>query len=137
MLAPPNEETPVWIEAEADETTLASIPTKGELRLLGTSVDSTLLTAVELDSWPILPPKGDSEMNVGAEFLFSEDVAEMVEAPKLPNRMETLEAMVAVNAGTPILVTLCRPAAEIGDAFKPVKTAVTLSLTMVIDDSEP
>ena len=102
-------------------------------------MDTTLGIIVEPDSWPTLPPKGDSEMNVGAELWFPEDVAEFNEAPGLPKKMLTLEAMVAVKAGTPIVValTLCRPAAEVEEASKPVDTAVTLFPTMVMDDSDP
>ena len=51
--------------------------------------------------------------------------------------MLTLEAMVAVKAGTPIAVALCRPVAEVEEASKPVDTAVTLFPTMVMDDSDP
>lgn len=65
-------------------------------------------------------------MNVGVELPFSEGVAGAVDAPKLPNSTLTLEAMVALRAGTPVSVVLCRPVAEAEEASEPVKTAVTL-----------
>ena len=136
-LTPLDSDLPVWTEAVADETTLASMPMIAEPRLLCTSVDTTLGIIVEPDSWPTLPPKGDSEMNVGVELWFPEDVAEFNETPGLPKKMLTLEAMVAVKAGTPIAVALCRPVAEVEEASKPVDTAVTLFPTMVMDDSDP
>ena len=80
-LAPPDSELPVGIEAVADRTTLASIPTVAEPRLLGTPEDTTLGIVIEPESWPTSPPKGDSEMKVGVALSFSEDVAGMVEAP--------------------------------------------------------
>lgn len=105
--------------------------------LLGTSVDCRVGTAVELNSWPTSPPKGDSEMNVGVVPPFMEDVAEMFEVPRLPTRTLTLDAMVAVIAETPIDVVLSRPAAEIEEAPKPMSTAVTLFSMMLMDDSDP
>lgn len=65
-------------------------------------------------------------MNVGVEFSFSEGVAGAVDAPKLPSSTLTLEAMVAVKAGTLVSVALFRPAAEAEETSEPVKTAVTL-----------
>lgn len=127
-LTPLDSDLLVWTEAVADETTLASMPMIAEPRLLCTSVDTTLGIMVEPDSWPTLPPKGDSEMNVGVELWFPEDVAEFKEAPGLPKKMLTLEATVAVKAGT---------VAEVEEASKPVDTAVTLFPTMVMDDSDP
>ena len=62
MLAPPDSELPVGIEVVADKTTLASIPTVAEPRLLGTPEDTTLGIVIEPDTWPTSPPKGDSEM---------------------------------------------------------------------------
>ena len=134
-LTPLDSDLPVCTEAVADETTLASMI--AEPRLLCTSVDTTLGIIVEPDSWPTLPPKGDSEMNVGVELWFLEDVAEFNEAPGLPKKMVTLEAMVAVKAGTPIAVALCGPVTKVEEASKPVDTAVTLFPTMVMDDSDP
>ena len=108
----------------ADETTFASVPKTIEPRLLGTSMDITVGTAAELDSWPTSPPKGDREMNVGVEPSFSDVLAEMFETPTLPNRR--LDAMVGVDSGSPVLVVLCRPAPEVEEASKLVTTAVTL-----------
>lgn len=102
---------------------LAAPPTSVEVGTLN-SMDPTFGTAVEADSWPTSPPKGDSEMNVGVEP--SEDAVEMVEAPRLPNRTLTFDAMVAVKEGIPTSVVLCRPAAEVGEASTPVNTAVAL-----------
>lgn len=102
----------------ADGTTLASIPKTIEPRLLGTSMDITVGTAAELDSWPTSPPKGDREMNVGVELSFSDVLA------ALPDRR--FDAMVAVDSGSPVLVVLCRPTPEVEEASKPVTTAVTL-----------
>lgn len=65
-------------------------------------------------------------MNVGVELSFSEGVAGAVDAPKPPNSTLTLEAMVAVKAGTLVSVVLFWPAAEAEEASEPVKTAVTL-----------
>ena len=48
-----------------------------------------------------------------------------------------MEAMVAVRAGTPISVVLCMPAAEVEEAPKPLKIAVTLFWTTVMDDCDP
>ena len=136
-LAPLGAELSVGTEAVADEATLASVSTIAEIGLLGTSVDATMGTVVEPDSCPTSPPKGDSEMNVGVEPSFSEFVPEMVEAPRLPKRPLTFDAMVAVKTGTPISVVLCMPAAEVEEAFKPVNTAVMLFSMMVMDDSDP
>lgn len=136
-LTPLGSDLPVGTEAVADEATLASVSTIAEMGLLGTSVDATVGTAVKPGPWPTSPPKGDSEMNVGAEPSFSEVVPEMVEEPRLPKRPLTFDAMVAVKTGTPISVVLCMPAAEIEDASKPVNTAVMLFSTMVMDDSDP
>ena len=83
-LIPPDSKLPVCTEAVADETTLASMPMIAEPKLLCTSVGTTLGTVVETDSWPTLPPKGDSEMNVGVELSFLED------APALPKKTLTL-----------------------------------------------
>lgn len=91
---------------------------------------------METDSWPTSPPKGDSEINVGVEPPFSEAVAETAEAPRLPKRMLAFDTMVAVKAGSSVAVVLCRPAARVEEASKPVTTAVTLFSMMVMDDSD-
>ena len=75
-------------------------------------------------------------MNVGVELWVSEALAGMIEAPKLPSRTLTLEAMVVVEARTPVSVVLCRPAAEAEEASKPVSTAVKLFPTGVMDDCD-
>ena len=137
VFAPPDSELPICAEAVAGETVLAPMPRIMEPRLLADSEDSPLSTALEKEPWPISPPKGDSEMNVGDTLLFSEDVAGAVEAPRLPNRTLTLEAIVAVKTGTPISVVLCNPTAEVEEASKPVRVAVTLLWTTMTDDCDP
>ena len=64
-------------------------------------------------------------------------VGEVVEAMVLPNWALTFDAMVALRAGIPFSITLCRPAVEVGEACKPLNTAVRLFSTVVIDDSDP
>lgn len=116
---------------------MASVPTIAEPGLLGTSMDTTVGIAGEPDSWPTSPPNGDSEMNVGVEPSFPEVVAAMVEAPRVPIRTLTFDAMVAVKAEIAISVVLCRPAAEVEKASKLGNTAVTLFSVMVVDDPDP
>lgn len=135
--APPDSELPVGIEAVADKTTLASTPTVAEPRLVDAPEATPRVVIIEPDSRPYSPPKGDREMKVGVTFSFSEDVAGRVEAPYLSNGALTLEAMVAVKAGMPISVVLCVPAAEVEKAPKPLKIAVALLWTTVMDDCDP
>lgn len=71
-------------------------------------------------------------MTVGVEPSFSEVVAETVEAPRLPNRALIFDEIVPTAA-----VVLCRPAAEVEEVSKPMKTAVILFPMMVVDDSDP
>ena len=92
---------------------------------------------MEPDIKLILPPKGDKDTNVGVEPLIPDDVVELVEGLKLPNRTLAFDAMLAVNAGTPTSAIDFRLAAEVDKAPKPVKTAVTLLSIMVMDDSDP
>ena len=82
MLAPPDSELPVAIEAVADKTTLASITTAtvAEPRLLGTPEDATWGIVIRPDSCFTSSPKGDSEMKVGMALSLSEYVAGRVEA---------------------------------------------------------
>lgn len=136
-LIPLNSELAVGTEAVADPTILAAFPAIAELTLLDSSTETTLGTALELDPSPTLPPKGDSEMNVGVEPPFWGDVAGMFEALRLLSRMLTFEAMVAVKAGTPISDGLCRPVNEVEEPSKPATTAVMLFAMMVMDDSDP
>ena len=104
--------------------------------LFGISMDTAAGVAVDTDSWPTSPPKGDSEMNVGVEPSSLEAVAEMAEAPRLPKRVLAFDTMVAVKAGSPVAVVLCRPAAMVEEASKPVATAVTLFSMKVMDDAD-
>ena len=135
-LAPVDSELPMGTEVEAVEPVLASLPTVAGLRMLANSADTTLATTVEPDSWLNLPPKGESEMNVGVELSFLENEAEMGEELRPPNRTLTLEAIVAVT-GTTVLVVLCGPAAGVEDAPTLLDTIVTLFLMMVMGDSDP
>ena len=48
-----------------------------------------------------------------------------------------MEAIVAVKAGTPISVVLCIPAAEVEEAPRPLRIAVTLFWTIVMDACDP
>ena len=64
-------------------------------------------------------------------------VGEMVKAMMLPNWALTFDAMVALRAGIPFSVTLCRLAGGDEEACKPVNTAVRLFSTVVMDDSDP
>ena len=128
---------PVTTEAVPGETKLDSVPKIAEPGLLDTSVDTKLGTAEETDSWPTRPPKGDSDMNVGVELSNSEDAAELIDPLRLLTRKLTFEVMLAVKAGGPISVVLCRPAAEVEEAPEPVNTAVTLFSIMVMDDCDP
>lgn len=82
-------------------------------------------TAVTLFSTMVM-----GDMTVEVELSFPEVVAEIVEAPRLPNRTLTFERVV-VKAGLCPSVGLCRLAAEAEEAFKPVNTTVTLFSTMV------
>lgn len=116
---------------------MASVPTIAEPGLLGTSMGTTVGIAGEPDSWPTSPPNGDSEMNVGVEPSFPEIVAAMVEAPWVPIRPLTFDAMVAVKAEIPISVVLCGPAAEVEKASELGNTAVKLFPMMVVDDPDP
>ena len=106
-------------------------------RLLGTSMDITEGTVRELDSWPISPPKGDSEVNVGVEPSFPEAVAEMAEAPRLPKITLAFVAIMAAEAEVWIAIVLCSPPAVVEEPSKPVSTVVILFPMMVMDDSEP
>ena len=105
--------------------------------LLGTSMDTRVGIAVEPNSWPISPPKGDSEMNVGAAPSFPEGVTEMVDVPRLAKRTLTFDAMVAVKAEPPIAVVLFGPAAETEEASKLVNIPVTFFPMTVMDDFDP
>ena len=127
-------ELPIMTRAVTDGTKLASTPFTAEPREFDAA---EVGIAVEPDPKLILPPKGDKDMNVGVEASFPEDVAEFVEVRRLPNRTLTFDAILAVNAGTPISVVFCRLAAEVDKAPKPVNTAVTLLSIVVIDDSDP
>ena len=115
---------------------MASIPRTAELRLLGTSMDIKVGTTAELDSWPTSPPKGDRDMNVGVELSFPDVLAEMFEAPTLPNMR--LDAMVAVDSGPVTTDVTLLPGINPGRTTEegPGTTAVTLFAIMV-DDSDP
>lgn len=116
----------------AGETALASIPRTAEPRLLGTSMDITVGTALELDSWPTSPPKGDREMNVGVEPSFSDVVATAVKLLPMISPGETTEGGPVATA-VPLL-PMISPGGTTEEG--PVTAAVTL-FSIVRDDSDP
>ena len=123
ILAPLDSKLPIGTEATAGETTV--------------ELEDGMRTAALPDISLTLPPKGDSDTNVGVEPLFSEDVGEFIEAPGLPIRTLIFDAITAVTVGTPVSVVLCKLAAKVEEAPKPVNTAVTLFSTTKIGASDP
>ena len=113
----------------------ANPPPTAELGLPGTL--TPLGTAVEeKNSWLTFPPKGDREMNVGVEASLPEAVEEIDEAPRLPiNALLTFDAIAAEEAGTSILVVLCRLAEEVEGLVGEMVKAMRLPIWALIFDA--
>ena len=143
--------SPLGTAVEETKSWLTS-PPKGDSEM-NVAVEASLAEAVEevieaprLPIGPLLTFDASAAERAGDSVFFvlcrpADEVeglvGEMVKAMMLPDWALAFDAMLALRAGIPFSVTLCRLAVEVEEACKPVKTAVRLFSTVVVEDSDP